>query len=85
MIVYQIFTRLFGNKTRANIPGGTFEQNGSAKLNDIDERVLRFVRYMGVTHVWYTGIIRHASATDYSQYGIPRQHPDVVKGKAGSP
>ena len=85
MVVYQIFTRLFGNKTRANIPGGTFEQNGSAKLNDIDERVLRFVRYMGVTHVWYTGIIRHASATDYSQYGIPRQHPDVVKGKAGSP
>jgi len=85
MVVYQIFTRLFGNKTRANIPGGTFVQNGSAKLNDIDERVLRFVRYMGVTHVWYTGIIRHASATDYSQYGIPRQHPDVVKGKAGSP
>ncbi|MBQ1773215.1 MAG: alpha-amylase [Prevotella sp.] len=85
MVVYQIFTRLFGNKTRANIPGGTFEQNGSAKLNDIDERVLRFVRYMGVTHVWYTGIIRHASATDYSKHGIPRQHPDVVKGKAGSP
>ena len=85
MVVYQIFTRLFGNKTRANIPGGTFVQNGSAKLNDIDERVLRFVRYMGVTHVWYTGIIRHASATDYSQHGIPRQHPDVVKGKAGSP
>jgi len=40
---------------------------------------------MGVTHVWYTGIIRHASATDYSKHGIPRQHPDVVKGKAGSP
>ena len=85
MVVYQIFTRLFGNKTRANIPGGIFVQNGSAKLNDIDERVLRFVRYMGVTHVWYTGIIRHASATDYSKHGIPRQHPDVVKGKAGSP
>ncbi len=85
MVVYQIFTRLFGNKTRANIPGGSYDENGSAKLNDIDERVLRFVRYMGVTHVWYTGIIRHASATDYSQHGIPRQHPDVVKGKAGSP
>ena len=85
MVVYQIFTRLFGNKTRANIPGGSYDENGSAKLNDIDERVLRFVRYMGVTHVWYTGIIRHAAATDYSQHGIPRQHPDVVKGKAGSP
>ena len=40
---------------------------------------------MGVSHVWYTGIIRHATQTDYSKYGIPRQHPAVVKGKAGSP
>ena len=40
---------------------------------------------MGVSHIWYTGIIRHATMTDYSQYGIPRQHPAVVKGRAGSP
>ena len=40
---------------------------------------------MGVSHVWYTGVIRHATMTDYSQYGIPRQHPAVVKGRAGSP
>ena len=85
MVVYQVFTRLFGNKVNANIPGGTLEQNGSAKMNDIDAKVLRFVRYMGVTHVWYTGVVRHATETDYSAYGIPRQHPDIVKGKAGSP
>ncbi len=85
MIVYQILTRLFGNKTRANIPNGSYEENGSAKMNDIDEKVLRFISYMGVSHVWYTGIIRQATQTDFSKYGIPRQHPDVVKGKAGSP
>ncbi|MBO6287229.1 MAG: alpha-amylase [Prevotella sp.] len=85
MVVYQIFTRLFGNKTRANIPGGTFGQNGAAKFNDIDGNVLRQIGKMGVTHVWYTGIIRQATQTDFSRYGIPRQHPDVVKGKAGSP
>nr|MCR4958819.1 alpha-amylase [Prevotella sp.] len=47
--------------------------------------VLKQIREMGVTHVWYTGVIRHATMTDYSQYGIPRQHPAVVKGRAGSP
>ena len=29
--------------------------------------------------------IRHATATDYTAYAIPRQHPSVVKGRAGSP
>ena len=85
MVIYQIFTRLFGNKTCANIPGGTLEQNGSAKMNDIDDRVLRHIAQLGISHVWYTGVIRHATQTDYSACGIPRQHPDVVKGKAGSP
>ena len=40
---------------------------------------------MGVSHIWYTGIIRHATQTDYSAYGIPENHPAIVKGKAGSP
>jgi glycosidase len=40
---------------------------------------------MGVSHIWYTGVIRHATQTDYKAYGIPGQHPAVVKGKAGSP
>lgn len=40
---------------------------------------------MGFTHIWFTGVIRHATQTDYSSYGIPVQHPEIVKGKAGSP
>ena len=85
IIVYQIFTRLFGNRNDTCKPNGTIEENGSGKMNDIDAKVLRQIRAMGVTHIWLTGIIRHATQTDYSAHGIPRQHPDVVKGRAGSP
>lgn len=84
-VIYQIFTRLFGNQNTTCKEWGTLSQNGSGKLNDIDSKVLKRIKDMGVTHVWYTGVIRHASVTNYSRYGIPRQHPDVVKGIAGSP
>ena len=84
-VIYQIFTRLFGNKTKSVVPDGDLTQNGSGKMSDIDRDTLRRIRQMGVTHVWYTGIIRHATTTDYSAFGIPRQTPQVVKGKAGSP
>ena len=84
-VIYQIFTRLFGNPKQSQIVNGTIEQNGCAKMNDIDDAVLAKIKMMGVTHVWYTGIIRHATTTDYSAFGIPRQTSMVVKGKAGSP
>ncbi|MBQ4392225.1 MAG: alpha-amylase [Prevotella sp.] len=85
IIIYQIFTRLYGNKNHTRKPGGTIEENGCGKLNAFTPTVLKQIREMGVSHVWYTGIIRHATMTDYSRYGIPRQHPAVVKGRAGSP
>ena len=84
-IIYQVFTRLYGNKNTTRKPYGTIEENGCGKLNDFTPSVLKEIREMGVTHVWYTGIIRHATMTDYTKYGIPRQHPAVVKGRAGSP
>ena len=84
-VIYQVFTRLFGNRNTTRKENGTMAENGSGKMNDFDVRVLRRIRNMGVTHIWYTGIIRHATQTDYTAYGIPRQHPQVVKGKAGSP
>ena len=61
------------------------EQNGSGKLADFTPQTLARIRALGATHIWYTGVVRHATATDYSAHGIPRQHPAVVKGKAGSP
>ena len=84
-IIYQVFTRLFGNQNATRKYDGTLEENGCGKMNDFDTRVLRRIKSLGVTHVWYTGIVRHASTTDYSKYGIPCQNAQVVKGKAGSP
>ena len=84
-IIYQIFTRLYGNKNTTRKVGGTIEENGCGKFNDFTPTVLKHIREMGVSHLWYTGVIRHATMTDYTAYGIPRQHPAVVKGRAGSP
>ena len=71
IVIYQILTRLYGPS--------------HGKMNGFTPSVLKRIREMGVSHVWYTGIIRHATMTDYSRFGIPRQHPAVVKGRAGSP
>ena len=85
VIIYQVFTRLFGNRNTTRKVNGTMAENGSGKMADLTPKVLKDLAGMGISHVWYTGIIRHATQTDYSNYGIPRQHPAIVKGKAGSP
>ncbi len=85
LTIYQIFTRLFGNTKSRNVPYGTLEENGVGKFNDINERALVEIRKAGFTHVWYTGVIEHATMTDYTKYGIPLDDADVVKGRAGSP
>lgn len=85
IIIYQVFTRLFGNSNTTRKENGTLAENGCGKMSFFDAATLRRIKKLGVTHVWYTGIIRHASKTDYSAYGIPHQHPAVVKGNAGSP
>ena len=85
IIIYQIFTRLYGNRCQTRKPFGTIEENGCGKMKDFTAAELKRISELGVTHVWYTGIIRHATQTDYSAFGIPRQHPAVVKGRAGSP
>ena len=85
MIIYQVFTRLYGNHNATRKEDGTIAENGCGKLNDFTPKSLKAIKEMGVSHIWYTGVIRHASQTDYTQYGIPKQHAAVVKGKAGSP
>ena len=85
MIIYQIFTRLYGNPTTSNVPNGTLEENGAAKMNGFTTDVLKRIKDFGFSHVWFTGLIEHATQTDYSRYGIAQDHPWVVKGKAGSP
>jgi len=85
VVIYQVFTRLHGNRNTTRIENGTIEENGCGKMNDFTSGSLKKIREMGVSHIWYTGIIRHATQTDYSAHGIPKNHPAVVKGKAGSP
>ena len=84
-VIYQMLPRLFANTCDHCVPDGDITQNGCGKLNDITPRVLDSLKQLGVTHVWYTGVIEHAHATDYSAYGITPDDPHVVKGKAGSP
>ncbi len=85
MIIYQVFTRLFGNIGVRNANNGSIECNGCGKMADFTSKALAEIKKLGATHIWYTGIIAHASQTDYSAHGIPKNHPSIVKGKAGSP
>ncbi|GAL81139.1 alpha-amylase [Algibacter lectus] len=85
-VVYQVFTRLFGNTNTNNKPwGGTIEENGVGKFNDFTDKALSEIKKLGVTHIWYTGVPHHDVITDYTEYGISNDDPDVVKGRAGSP
>ncbi|RYU91280.1 alpha-amylase [Mucilaginibacter terrigena] len=85
LIIYQLLPRLFGNKNTTNKLYGSVEENGTGKLNDITDKALVEIKTMGFTHVWYTGVIEHATMTDHSAHGIKPDDPDVVKGRAGSP
>ena len=84
-IIYQVLPRLYGNRNTTRKPNGTIEENGCGKLEDFTDKELKKIKGMGVTHVWFTGVIRHATKTDYTSAGIPSCHPAVVKGQAGSP
>lgn len=85
LVIYQLLPRLFGNSNTTNKFYGSIEENGSGKLNDITDKALHEIKLMGFTHVWYTGVIEHATMTDYTAYDIAHDDPDVVKGRAGSP
>ena len=76
-IIYQLFPRLFGNYNETRKHNGSKEENGCGRFVDINERALKAIVDLGATHVWYTGVIRHATAA--------YNHPAITKGKAGSP
>ena len=77
LIIYQVLPRLFTNYSPARVHNGTREQNGCGKMADITPKALKAIYDLGATHVWYTGIIRYATAE--------RNNPAITKGKAGSP
>ena len=85
IIIYQLLPRLFSNTNADCIPNGNIEQNGCGKMNGINDAALRSIADLGATHVWYTGLIEHATKTDYSAFGIRPDNRHIVKGNAGSP
>lgn len=85
LIIYQLFPRIFTNRCETCVPWGTLEQNGSGKLNDLKGLTLKGIKDLGVNCIWLTGVVEHATKTDFSAYGIPGDNPNVVKGEAGSP
>lgn len=84
-IIYQTFPRLFGNYKESRVKNGTIQENGCGKFNSYTTKALEAIRKLGVTHIWYTGTIAHSTCTDYTTYGIPKDHHAIVKGNAGSP
>ena len=82
-VIYQLFVRHFSNFTTGGIPGGTREQNGCGTFNGITDAALEQIARMGVTHLWLTGVLRHATQTPHT--GLPADPACIVKGLAGSP
>lgn len=82
-IIYQMLPRLWGNDTSKSKKNGNLTDNGTGKFSDIDSATLEYLKWLGCSHVWYTGILRHS--TQASEEGCIPSHPQFVKGKAGSP
>ncbi|WP_454981168.1 alpha-amylase family glycosyl hydrolase, partial [Capnocytophaga haemolytica] len=85
IVIYQALVRLFGNTNTTNKQWGSKEENGVGKFNDFTDKALAGIKELGVTHVWYTGVLHHATTTDYTAIGVDNDNPAVVKGRAGSP
>lgn len=85
IIIYQVFTRLFGNNNTSCVQNGDVQTNGVGKMSDFTMKALENIKKLGATHIWYTGLIEHATQTDHTSFGIKKDNPAVVKGKAGSP
>ena len=85
MVIYQVFPRWFGNNRPSPVKNGSLAENGVGKFSAFTPLALSKIKELGITHVWYTGVIEHATKTDYSAYGIRKDHSAVVKGNAGSP
>ena len=84
-IIYQILLRVFGNRCESQVSQGSLAFNGTGKFSSVSRDVFAYLKRLGVTHIWYTGVIEHATCEDFTAYGIPLDNPLTVKGLAGSP
>ena len=84
-IIYQILLRVFANTNENWVSGGSLQLNGSGRFSDITDKVLSSLKSLHVTHIWYTGVIEHATRSSFGQINLKGDNPLVVKGEAGSP
>lgn len=82
-IFYQMLPRLWGADNENPVQNGTLAENGCGTFGDIDDKTLKYIQWLGCTHVWYTGVIRHSTGADKD--GHMTSNPQLLKGKAGSP
>lgn len=84
-VVYQMMFHLWGNTNQQVIENGSLQENGVTKFKDVSSKALKALKKKGYTHLYATGLLEHATMEDFSKYGSPLDHPDVVKGRCGSP
>lgn len=84
-IIYQMLLRVFGNTNDKCVPNGSLSINGTGKFSSVNDAVFEHLRSLGVSHIWYTGVIEHATCESFEEWGIKRENPSVIKGIAGSP
>lgn len=84
-VVYQMMFHLWGNQNQHLIENGSLQQNGVTKFKDVSSKALKALKKKGFTHLYATGLLEHATMEDMSKFGSPLDHPDVVKGRCGSP
>lgn len=82
-VIYQVFPRYWGPYQGRNVRSGSITENSCGHFGDFDDASLRYLKKLGVSHVWYTGVLRHATSCDTN--GCTPSHPQIVKGAAGSP
>ena len=75
--------RLWGNDKLRPKKNGNLAENGTGKFSDIDTATLDYLKWLGCSHVWFTGVLRHS--TQACEEGCTPSHSQFVKGKAGSP
>ena len=85
LIIHQMMFHLWGNKKTTHKENGSAEENGVTKFKDINDLALQKLKGFGYSHLYMTGLIEHATMEDQTAIGIPKDHPDVVKGRCGSP
>lgn len=83
--IYQVFTRLFGNEKNTCKTNGTLQENGVGKMNDFTPKALQEIKKLGISHIWYTGILAHAKCFGNDNIGLTASNPQITKGLAGSP